>query len=772
MRNLVDPLLRSSHIVCVWLLDKRVLSEVWICAGSQRAPKGLDDSKNAMAMVSEALFASVANTLGVVDNIAKVPTELKGMVGSCTEVSDVLFNQAIFVVQQGSDRITSGGDSPESLNVLTLTAEGNPADPDNLKEQPRSTKDERMVPPNPSRDAAPTGPPRGATGQLASLGAAGDHSAVYQPNIYAPQAHSFYYGGYDNGTGEWDEYPHYVNAEGLEIGSPGIYSESPSLVFHTGFGYNPQMPYGPYSPVTTPLPSVRGDGQLYSPQQFPFTGQPYYQQPVPPSIPYISSPTPVSQTELTMPMSINQHGDGVLFGSRPGYPPPFSSFGRGGSFAGNSGTGSSYDLRQGYEGFGSGASWSDWSKPADGQMSLAPLSSPAASPQPIGSFGSFGHNIGMTSQQQGPLYGFGSGSSSYTRGYPNGGFYQGSSFGSGSLSSLGTNARNWMAIEKGRRRGRGTGSLCICNDTLDILNEQNRGPRASKLKSQITAEHGSSVDSGKNSKSKVDTHSESYNHPDFVTDYEDAKFFIIKSYSEDNVHKSIKYGVWASTPNGNRKLDAAYHEATERKGTCSVFLFFSVNASAQFCGVAEMIGPVDFGKSVDYWQQDKWSGQFPVKWHIIKDVPNSQFRHIILENNDNKPVTNSRDTQEVKLEQGIEMLNIFKNYETDISILDDFDYYEDRQKAMQDRKARQQASLIATPVGGAHEHRIPAPLSNNFIKQMSKSFAQAVKLEEGSKTDQTPEKSESVITVSMSMGVKPEDTKASMTMPTSTVQSS
>lgn len=73
-----------------------------------------------------------------------------------------------------------------------------------------------------------------------------------------------------------------------------------------------------------------------------------------------------------------------------------------------------------------------------------------------------------------------------------------------------------------------------------------------------------------------------------------------------------------------------------------------VNASAQFCGVAEMIGPVDFDKSVEYWLQDKWTGQFPVKWHIIKDVPNSQFRHILLENNDNKPVTNSRDTQEVK----------------------------------------------------------------------------------------------------------------------------
>lgn len=74
-----------------------------------------------------------------------------------------------------------------------------------------------------------------------------------------------------------------------------------------------------------------------------------------------------------------------------------------------------------------------------------------------------------------------------------------------------------------------------------------------------------------------------------------------------------------------------------------------VNASGQFCGVAEMVGPVDFEKDADYWQQDRWNGQFPVQWHIIKDVPNSCFRHILLENNDHKPVTHSRDSQEVKL---------------------------------------------------------------------------------------------------------------------------
>lgn len=74
-----------------------------------------------------------------------------------------------------------------------------------------------------------------------------------------------------------------------------------------------------------------------------------------------------------------------------------------------------------------------------------------------------------------------------------------------------------------------------------------------------------------------------------------------------------------------------------------------MNASGQFVGLAEMIGPVDFKKSMDFWQQDKWNGFFPVKWHIIKDIPNRPFQHITLENNENKAVTFSRDTQEVLL---------------------------------------------------------------------------------------------------------------------------
>lgn len=71
------------------------------------------------------------------------------------------------------------------------------------------------------------------------------------------------------------------------------------------------------------------------------------------------------------------------------------------------------------------------------------------------------------------------------------------------------------------------------------------------------------------------------NLEDFRIEYDDAKFYVIKSYNEDNIHKSVKYNVWSSTPDGNRKLDAAFHEKMAKTSVagieCPIFLFFSVS---------------------------------------------------------------------------------------------------------------------------------------------------------------------------------------------------
>lgn len=157
-----------------------------------------------------------------------------------------------------------------------------------------------------------------------------------------------------------------------------------------------------------------------------------------------------------------------------------------------------------------------------------------------------------------------------------------------------------------------------------------------------------------------------------------CRFFVIKSYSEDDIHRSIKYEIWCSTEHGNKRLDQAFHEREKENGV--VYLFFSVNSSGHFCGVAQMITPVDYSSNSSVWAQDKWKGSFHVKWIYVKDVPNPALRHIRLENNENKPVTNSRDTQEVPNHHGIQMMKIIHAFKHTTSIFDDFTHYEKRQE--------------------------------------------------------------------------------------------
>lgn len=92
---------------------------------------------------------------------------------------------------------------------------------------------------------------------------------------------------------------------------------------------------------------------------------------------------------------------------------------------------------------------------------------------------------------------------------------------------------------------------------------------------------------------------------------QNSKFFVIKSYSEDNIIMSIKYNKWSSTQNGNEKLNKAFVENNKQ----DIYLFFSVNASGQFLGVAKMTSEVIPEEKSDQsvWVQDgKWKGAFNV----------------------------------------------------------------------------------------------------------------------------------------------------------------
>ena len=59
-------------------------------------------------------------------------------------------------------------------------------------------------------------------------------------------------------------------------------------------------------------------------------------------------------------------------------------------------------------------------------------------------------------------------------------------------------------------------------------------------------------------------------------------------------------------------------------------------------------------------------------------MPNPTFRHIIIDSNEGKPVTQSRDSQEVPYKQGKEMLKLMFNHNSKTSMLDSFSEYENR----------------------------------------------------------------------------------------------
>ncbi|KAL3615864.1 hypothetical protein CASFOL_040158 [Castilleja foliolosa] len=526
-----------------------------------------------------------------------------------------------------------------------------------------------------------------------------DSSACYVPNGYPSTA--YYYGD----GNEWDA--RYMNPGGTEM-TPGA---NGSLIYHNGYGYTT---YGPYSPATTPIPTLGHDGQLYGAQHYQYPA-PYFQSLTPSGL-YPTPHAPAKGENATSagadqaPLSVDSKSNSIANNggakANNGTPVARSTY-QNSSFNANSAYGkgalpggyplSGYqDPRFGFDGYQSPIPWLENPYFSDGQPRPVTSSSITSSISNGGSVASRNHNFRpqlMGMHQPRPMNTAGG---YMNRMYPNKLYGQ---YGSAYRSGIGygsngydthINGRGWMSIDsKYKTRGRVNSFYSYGHDSVDGLNELNRGPRAkttSKNPKGFTTPVALTVkgqniplaETANNEKLITMTPDrEQYNKHDFPETYSDAKFFIIKSYSEDDVHKSIKYNIWASTPNGNKKLDSAYQSS-------------GVNTSGQFVGVAEMVGPVDFNKNVEYWQQDKWIGCFPVKWHIVKDVPNSLLKHITLENNENKPVTNSRDTQEVKLEQGLKVLKIFKDHTSRQCILDDFDFYEDRQKKIQEKKAKQQ----------------------------------------------------------------------------------
>lgn len=82
----------------------------------------------------------------------------------------------------------------------------------------------------------------------------------------------------------------------------------------------------------------------------------------------------------------------------------------------------------------------------------------------------------------------------------------------------------------------------------------------------------------------------------------------------------------------------------------------------------------------------------------------------------------------MKLEQGIEIIKIFKNYDAKTSLLDDFNFYDEREKSLLERKAKQRA--ISTG-------NTSTSLATESINQLSDNFADTLHLDGAKKLSKT-----------------------------------
>lgn len=99
----------------------------------------------------------------------------------------------------------------------------------------------------------------------------------------------------------------------------------------------------------------------------------------------------------------------------------------------------------------------------------------------------------------------------------------------------------------------------------------------------------------------------------------------------------MAHGLWTSTELGNIRLDKAFKSATKIGG--KLFLFFLVNKSGKFCGIAEMTNSVEFDTKLDIWTGGvNWKGVFPIRWIITSDLPFSYVQLLKNPENNYKPI--------------------------------------------------------------------------------------------------------------------------------------
>ena len=173
---------------------------------------------------------------------------------------------------------------------------------------------------------------------------------------------------------------------------------------------------------------------------------------------------------------------------------------------------------------------------------------------------------------------------------------------------------------------------------------------------------------------------------------EGSQFFIIKSSNKENIEKSKKKSVWATTLVNSNKLNEAF-----KKG--KVILIFSASGTQSYQGYAIMTSCTEESPS-NLWQIEnniKLGGNFSVAWLCFCELSFSKAKHLQNPKKNGDLVIKSRDCTELSQNIGYELCKLC---------------YEQEKKDMANNPQQAKVQI--------NIEKINQEISNNRIKQLKK----------------------------------------------------
>lgn len=157
-------------------------------------------------------------------------------------------------------------------------------------------------------------------------------------------------------------------------------------------------------------------------------------------------------------------------------------------------------------------------------------------------------------------------------------------------------------------------------------------------------------------------------NPSKLDDFSDCEFISVVPSTLDDVHKALKYGLWAQESSTQNQQLSELYLSNLSKGFRTLLIFKTPGGI--LCGVAVLLSPFQDKKFELWWNQFKSSGSFSIEWIYVKNLEINSIKSSDIWNS----MIRTKDFELIPTEIGLRLMSIFHQIAFSIatSVFSDF----------------------------------------------------------------------------------------------------